>query len=96
MLSKLLGRHLSLANIALFDEVPIEHPDLPRVGAISGSLDYLASAMDVPTDLAVGFAIPENPRFIIVEAKRSQTLSEVQSEAQLLAQLLTLEYTDPY
>jgi hypothetical protein len=85
-----------LTNIALFHEVPMEHPNLPGVGAISGSLDYLASATDVPTNLTFGSAIPDNPRFIVVEAKRGSTLSDIQSEAQLLAQMLTLEYTDPY
>ena len=83
-------------NIALFAEVPIEHPDLPGVGHIGGNLDFLASTVAGDEDMRedAQYALPEQPYFIVVEAKKGITLDQHSSKAQLLAELLTLEYLD--
>ena len=40
------------------------------------------------------YALPEKPYFIVVEAKKAATLGQYSSKAQLLAELLTLEFLD--
>ena len=81
-------------NIALFAEVPVEHPDLPGIGHIGGNLDFLASTVAGDADMRAEaeYALPEQFYFIVVEAKKSITLDQHSSKAQLLAELLTLEY----
>lgn len=83
-------------NIALFAEVPVEHPDLPGIGHIGGNLDFLASTVAGDEDMRqdAEYALPERPYFIIVEAKKAVTLGQYSSKAQLLAELLTLQYLD--
>jgi hypothetical protein len=84
-----------MADIVLFQEVPVEHPSLPGVGPIGGALDYVASSTLIPTNLLLrGTARPGKPHFIVVEAKKGTTVIEASSEAQLLAQILTLEHID--
>ena len=85
-------------NIALFAEVPVEHPNLPGVGHISGNLDFLASTVAGDEDMREDgeYALPDQPHFIVVEAKKAVTLSQHSSKAQLLAELLTLQYLDAY
>src|SRR5438552_12152969 len=71
-------------NIALFAEVPIEHPDLPGVGHIGGNLDFLASTVAGDEDMRedAQYALPEQPYFIVVEAKKGITLDQHLSKAQ--------------
>jgi hypothetical protein len=84
-------------QIALFQEIEISHPDLPGVGPISGALDYLTSAT---AKLSVrkypALATPRIPHFVVIEAKRQATVGEIPAQAQLLAQLLTLNYLNEY
>jgi hypothetical protein len=60
-------------NIALFAEVPVEHPDLPDVGHIGGNFDFLVAG-DADMHEDAKYALPERPYFIVVEAKKSTTL----------------------
>lgn len=83
-------------NIALFAEVPVEHPDLPGIGNIGGNLDFVASTVGGNEYIRYRSetAFPEHPYFIVVEAKKAVTLDARSSKAQLLAELLTLDYLD--
>lgn len=83
-------------NIGLFADIPIEHPNLPGIGHIAGKLDFLASTLAGNEDMRkdAAYALPARPCFIVVESKRSVTLGQHSSKAQLLAELLTLEYLD--
>ena len=83
-------------SLGLFAEVPVEHPDLPGIGAIGGNLDFLASNVAGDEDIREhgDVAIPQTPYFIVVEAKKSTTIGSHSSTAQLLAELLTLDYLD--
>jgi hypothetical protein len=90
------ARILYSKNIALFAEVPVEHPDLPGIGHIGGNLDFLASTVAGNEDMRqdAEYALPEKPYFIVVEAKKAATLGQYSSKAQLLAELLTLDFLD--
>jgi hypothetical protein len=94
---KSLQKKKNNANIALFQEHSINHPDLPGVGPISGALDFLSSTTQKLSIRRFGNALrPKVPHFVVVEAKRANTLNEISSYAQLYAQLLTLDYMDKY
>lgn len=83
--------------LALFSEVPFECPDLPGIGPISGSLDYVSSVV-INTSLPVSETVfPQHgpPYFLVVEAKTSTTIGREGSRGQLIAQLLTIDYHDP-
>jgi hypothetical protein len=90
------ARILYHKNIALFAGVPVEHPDLPGIGHIGGNLDFLASTVVGGVDMReeAEYALPEKPYFIVVESKKAVTLGQHSSKAQLLAELLTLQYMD--
>lgn len=64
-------------NLGLFAQVPVEHLDLPGIGAIGGNLDFLVSNVAVDEDIREhgDIAIPETPYFVVVQAE-SQLLSE--------------------
>jgi len=83
-------------RIALFSEVAVEHPDLPGIGHIGGNLDFLASTVAAHANMRNQgeYALPERPYLIVVEAKKPATLGQYSSKAQLLAELLTLQYLD--
>lgn len=84
-------------QIALFQEVEINHPDLPGVGPVGGALDYLTSATSkMEVRLFPGTITPRMPHFVVIEAKRQATVGEIPAQAQLLAQLLTLNYLNGY
>src|SRR5271169_6435665 len=93
-----IARGKTKKPLALFSEVAFECPDLRGVGPISGSLDYVSS-MVVNTTVPVSktaFAQHGPPYFLVVEAKTSTTIGHEGSRGQLIAQLLTLDYHDPY
>ena len=84
-------------QIALFQEIEISHPDLPGVGAISGALDYLTSTTSkLSVKYYPALATPRMPHFVVIEAKHQATIGEISAQAQLLAQLLTLNYLNKY
>jgi len=89
-----LAKGLGARHVALFAEVPVEHPNLPGVGPVSGALDFLVSSVRDKEDITMfgNSAIPESPKFVIIEAKSSSTLVDKSSYAQIWAQLLTVDY----
>jgi hypothetical protein len=44
-------KYLQAGDIVLFNEVPFEHEDLPGIGFIGGSLDYLTSEFEGVDDI---------------------------------------------
>jgi hypothetical protein len=95
---RLAKLHLEAGSIALFQDVNFEHPDLAGVGPIGGSLDFLSSNVIGTRNVAKygDFARPSRPHLLIVEAKNSTNVGTTNALAQVLAQLLTLHYHDPY
>lgn len=81
-------------NSAIFSELPLDHPNCPALGPISGKSDFVTA--NVPGNLSVrrfGTMIGSmRPKILIVEAKREATLPELSSQSQLFAQLVTLDY----
>ena len=92
-----IGEKLRTHPIAIFAEVPLEHPAMPGIGPIGGKLDFLCcSTFGVPyddPDLAE-FALIRSPHFLVIEAQQNATLGRKTSHAQLIAQLITLQYHD--
>ena len=80
----------------MFQEVQLSHPNLPGIGPISGPVDYMSAALpkDIPLKATGGVAVPDKPIFVLVEFKRSRSLSDISSNAQLMAQLLTTLHED--
>ena len=89
-----LAKSLGARHIALFAEVPVEHPNLPGVGPVSGALDFLVSTVRDKEDIVVfgNSALPDSPKFVVIEAKSSSTVADKSSNAQILAQLLTVHH----
>lgn len=85
-----------MKSLAMFQEVVFSHPNLPGIGPVSGPVDYVSAALpqDIPLAVTGGIASPVKPLFVLVEAKRSQTMDDVSSNAQLMAQLLTVQHED--
>jgi hypothetical protein len=81
----------------IFRERELSHPNLPGIGAISGPADYLighSKSSKLPKGLIKanpGLAEPDDRLFVVLEAKKTETLSKDVSATQLLAQVLTLE-----
>jgi hypothetical protein len=81
----------------IFRERNLSHPNIPGIGAISGPADYLIghprSSSYSKNLLAVspGLANPGDRLFVVVKAKKGDTVTKESSQSQLLAQLLTLE-----
>jgi hypothetical protein len=89
--------HHGASNIALFSEVFLQHPNLPGLGPISGNLDFVTAHVDLGNLSLREFgpmAGPEKPSLLVVETKREATLPEHSSQAQLFAQLISLDYED--
>lgn len=83
-------------NTAIFSELPLDHPNCPALGPISGKSDFVTA--NVSGNLSVrhfGTMIGSmRPKILIVEAKREATLPELSSQSQLFAQLVTLDYEE--
>ena len=86
----------NMKSLAIFQEVNFSHPNLPGVGPITGPVDFLSAklAQNIPLAKFPGVAVPSKPLFVVVEAKKSDTLNSASSNTQLLAQLLTAHYDD--
>jgi hypothetical protein len=83
-------------NTAIFSDLPLNHPNCPALGPISGKTDFVTA--DVSGNLSVrqfGTMIGSmRPRILIVESKREATLPELSSQSQLFAQLVTLDHEE--
>ena len=86
----------SMKSLAIFQEVNFSHPNLPGIGPITGPVDFLSATLvqNIPLTKFPGVAAPSKPLFMVVEAKKVDTMNSVSSNAQLLAQLLTAHYDD--
>ena len=93
-----IARKKTNKPLALFSEVAFKCPNLPGVGPISGSLDYVSSMIANAKRSVSELVFPQHgpPYFLVVEAKTSTTIGREGSRGQLMAQLLTLDYQDPY
>lgn len=85
--------------MALFQDVPMEHEDLPGVGPIKGSLDYLTSSYlraiaELGTDESANIRMAK-PYLLVVEAKLDASWGTNQAHYRLIAQMLTLDYRHP-
>ena len=85
-----------LPSGAIFHEYNIHHPDLLRIGYTSGPTDYLVADTvgDLTLEETCGAVVPGSRRFLVIEAKQSETFSLTASYAQLYAQLFTLHHDD--
>jgi hypothetical protein len=90
-------RRSTKPNIAQFSEVPIEYDDLPGIGRVGGDVDFLSSTIagGYPSVKEFGETmVPAKRHFVVVEEKKVSTIADQSSQAQLLAQLLTLKFID--
>lgn len=83
----------------IFREREISHTNIPGIGAISGPADYLIgrTSLDISeahTKSNPVLALPDDRLFVVLEAKKAETLVKDGSQSQLLAQLLTLELAE--
>ena len=88
---------LEAGNLALFSDIPFEHPDLPGICAIGGNLDFLSSRV-LNTKMVrkrFRYATYSKPNLLVVEAKYGLTLTKPALMAQLVAQLLAVDFQDP-
>jgi hypothetical protein len=92
---KTLQKKKQYAHVALFQEYNVSHPNLPRIGPVTGPLDFLSSTTQKLSIRMFGDThTPKIPHFVVVAAKRASTLDDIGLTAQLYAQLLTLDYID--
>ena len=82
----------------MFSEVQFSYPDLPGIGPVSGPVDYITASLPlhIPLRRRGGRSPHSKPLFLVVEAKKEQTIRDASSSAQLMAQLMTAHYQDMY
>ena len=91
-----IAREKTKKPLALFSKVAFEYPDLPGIGPIGGSLDYVSSIVNATVPVSDTVRAQHGPPyFLVVEAKTSSTIGRDASRGQLIAQLLTLDYHNP-
>ena len=85
-----------MEHIALFSDLALEHPNLPGLGPISGTSDFIIAHVEGKLPLReYGTMVGgTRPKLLIVEAKREATRAELSAQTQLVAQLITLDYDD--
>ena len=90
-------KDLNAGPIGVFQEINFDHPHLPGLGPLGGSLDFLTSMTAGARSLERGVNMVRNvtPYLLVVEAKQESTLNKSSSQIQLLTQMITLEYHDP-
>ena len=81
----------------MFQEINFDHPHLPGLGPIRGSLDFLTSMTAGAVNLERGDNMVRNvtPYLLVVEAKQESTLKKSSPQIQLVNQMITLEYHNP-
>lgn len=83
-----------IEHIAVFYELNVAHPDLPGVGAVGGNLDYTLARVDGNKDLRKSkLVLATQPYMTVIQAKRTTALN-TSAIAQLIAQVLTVDYTE--
>ena len=90
-------KYLNAGPIGLFQEINFDHPHLPGLGPIGGSLDFLTSMTAGAINLERGDNMVRHvtPYLLVVQAKQESTLKKSSSQIQLITQMITLEYHDP-
>lgn len=81
----------------MFSEVPYDHDDLPGIGPIEGSLEYLTSSYAGVKEIGKCSNAQvrlKTPYLLVVEAKSASSIGRNASLYQLIAQLITVEYHD--
>ena len=80
--------------MTVFYDSPIAHPNLPGIGPVSGSLDYIIAKVDGNKDpKQTKYLIPVQPYLTVMVAKKSSTLDQ-NAQAQLVAQVLTMDHQE--
>jgi len=90
-------RYLKIGRIGVFQKINFNHPHLPGLGPIGGSLDFLISKTAGAINLERGDNMVRHvTRYLfVVEAKQESTLKKSSPQIQLITQMITLEYHDP-
>ena len=85
-----------ISDIAVFSEFSLEHPNLPGLRPIAGKSDFITAQVGgyLPLCQFGSMVGATRPRLLVVEAKREATMPELSSQAQLFAELITLDYED--
>ena len=85
----------NLGFIAVFPEVQVEHPQIPALGKVSGVIDYLVAKTNHRDPLRNGDIVTAvEPVLAIIEAKKSETVVQKSSMAQLLAQMFCIKHQE--
>jgi len=91
----LARKYLKAGSVGLFSEVPFEMDNLPGIGSVGGSLDYLTSAFagakDPSRHVKASIRL-ETPYLLVVEAKTTSSIGRDSSFFQLMAQLIAVEH----
>jgi hypothetical protein len=86
-------RTSDLDFIAVFPEVKVDHPGIPPLGKVSGIIDYLVAKTDERDPYDDGDIVSAvEPALAIIEAKKSDTVMQKSSMAQLLAQMFCIKH----
>lgn len=81
--------------VAVFPEIAVSHPGIPVIGLVTGSIDYLVARTGNRDPFVDGDIISAvEPALTVIEAKRHQTLHQISSAAQLIAQLICIQHKE--
>jgi hypothetical protein len=84
-----------LDYIAVFPEIAVSHPNIPSIGRVSGTIDYLVAKTgdrDPYRDGDILSAV--DPALAVIEVKKSDTVVQKSSASQLIAQLLCIQHKE--
>jgi hypothetical protein len=88
-------RHSDLDFIAVFPEVKVDHPGIPPLGKVSGIIDYLVAKTDGRDPYDDGDIVSAvDPALASIEAKKSDSVVQKASMAQLVAQLFCIKHQE--
>ena len=74
----------------------MEHPEIPGIGRVEGNLDFLVAKVNGNRDPKKhGEQITATqPYLTVIEAKKAETVRELSSAGQLLAQLISINHME--
>lgn len=74
----------------------MEHPDIPGIGEVGGNLDFLVARVNGNRDPKKhGEQITATqPYLTVIETKKTDTVRELSSASQLLAQLISIHHME--
>lgn len=85
----------NLDYIAVFPEIAVSHPNIPSIGRVTGSIDYLVAKTGDRDPYRDGDIISAmDPVLAVIEAKKSDTVGQKSSASQLIAQLLCIQHKE--